>query len=310
MINIFFWLQDDSDFDSDSDESSSDEDEAAGEGKPVLVGRAKWLKKTVVAKKKTFDDEDDGPQEETAEDRAQREAEEERRRKKREQELIDKMNAAAQRSKAEMLDQNMTEEVLTAKVNEIVASRGKKGTNTKEMNRKLEVLAKISQVFGPFKEIPVLMHLISSSFDSNKLIDDYLDLQTWRSSYRYLARIVRILEENKHIVLSVLPNEDMMDSTDDVEGGKKAEEDEAAKKAGKSNLLRVTGSLESFITRLDADYTRSLQQINPHTQVSFCEVLLLAVFCVLCLVYHVLRLHIPLPLFEWHHHRSVHEMGS
>ena len=131
------------------------------------------------------------------------------------------------------------------------------------------VLAKISQVFGPFKEIPVLMHLISSSFDSNKLIDDYLDLQTWRSSYRYLARIVRILEENKHIVLSVLPNEDMMDSTDDVEEGKKAEEDEAAKKAGKSNLLRVTGSLESFITRLDADYTRSLQQINPHTQVSF-----------------------------------------
>ncbi len=268
---IHLYLKDseesDSDFDSDSDDSSSDEDEAAGEGKAVLVGRAKWLKKTVVANKKTFDDE--GPQEETKEDRAKRDAEEERRKKKREQELIDKMNAAALRSKVEMLDQNMTEDMLTAKVNEVVAARGKKGTNSKDVNRKLEVLSKISRVFGPFKEIPILMHLISSSFDSNKLIDNYLDLQTWRSSYRYLARIVKILEEHKHIVLSVSPNEDVMDNDDDVDGTKKAEEDESALRAGKANLLRVTGSLESFISRLDADYTRSLQQINPHTQVIF-----------------------------------------
>ena len=94
--------------------------------------------------------------------------------------------------------------------------------------------------------------------DSNKLIDDYLDLLSWRSSYRYLARIVKILDENRKIVLSVLPNEDMMDAVPEKAGNsdKKAEEDEAAK--NKSNLLRVTGSLESFINRLDADYTRSL----------------------------------------------------
>lgn len=246
----------DSDFDSDSDDSSSDEDEATEEGKPVLHGRAKWLKKTVVTKKKTFDSDDEGPQEESKEDRAKRDAEEEKRRKKREQELIDRMNAAAHRSKADKLDQNMTEEMLAAKVNEIVATRGKKGTNNKDVNRKLEVLAKISRLFGATKEIPVLMHLISSSFDSNKLIDDYLDLQTWRSSYRYLDRIVNVLEEEPDIVLSVLAGEDVMDDDD-------AEEEE------NSNVLRVTGSLESFISRLDADYTRSLQQINPHTQVNF-----------------------------------------
>ena len=261
----------DSDFGSDSDESSSDEEDGdAAEGKPKLVGRAKWLKKTVVTAKKVYDSDDEGPKEASKEDRAKRDAEEERRKKKREQELIDKMNAAALRNKSELIDQDMTEDMLTAKVNEIVASRGKKGTNIKDVNRQLEVLAKISRIFGPFKEIPVLMHLISSSFDSNKLIDDYLDLLSWRSSYRYLARIVKILDENRKIVLSVLPNEDMMDAVPEEGLGnsdKKAEEDEAAKKAGKSNLLRVTGSLESFITRLDADYTRSLQQINPHTQV-------------------------------------------
>lgn len=184
---------------------------------------------------------------------------------------MDKMNAAAARSKAEMLDSNMTEEMLNTKVNEIIASRGKKGTDSKVLNRQLEVLAKISRFFGPHKEIPVLMHLISSTFDVNKLIDDYLDLLNWRSSYRYLARIVRILDENKKLVLALIPQEDTVDIDFDPSILKKkavvVEEEEPAKKANKSNVISVSGSLETFITRLEADYTRSLQQINPHTQV-------------------------------------------
>ena len=86
------------------------------------------------------------------------------------------MNAAAARGKAEMLDTNMTEEALSQKVNEIIASRGKKGTDIRALNRQLEVLSKIARMYGPSREIPVLMHLISSMFDANKLIDDYLDL--------------------------------------------------------------------------------------------------------------------------------------
>ena len=70
----------DSDFGSDSDESSSDEEDGdAAEGKPKLVGRAKWLKKTVVTAKKYPDDE--GPKEASKEDRAKRDAEEEEGRK-------------------------------------------------------------------------------------------------------------------------------------------------------------------------------------------------------------------------------------
>ena len=204
--------------------------------------------------------------------RKAQELKEELNRKKREQEMIDKMNAAAMRSKVELMDANMTEEVLEKKVNELVASRGKKGTDSKTVHRHLEVLSKIARVFGPKTEIPVLMHLISSMFDQNKLIDDYLDLLSWRSCYRYLHRIVRILEANKKLVLSVLPSEDVLDlmvgANAEADIKKKQEEEETRSRTTPTNLLRVCGSLESYITRLEADYTKSLQQINPHTQVT------------------------------------------
>lgn len=238
------------------------------------MGRAKWLKKPDSSgkkadskKKKDEEDEDDeGDEAAVAAKRAALKA-------KREQEMIDRLNAAAVRGKAELMDVNMTVEVLDKKVNELVSSRGKKGTDSKIVHRHLEVLAKIARVFGPEKEIPVLMHLISSMFDQNKLIDDYLDLLSWRSCYRYLYRIMRVLHENKKFVLSVLPNEDVMDLSLGAQAqteafSKKRKDEEDGKLKNKStNLLKVTGSLESYITRLEEDYTRSLQQINPHTQV-------------------------------------------
>lgn len=259
----------DSDFDSDSDESDSESEDGA-DGKPVLVGRAKWLKKVDTSSKKKRGESDDMDQDAIEKKKLQQEARDALNRKKKEQEMIDKLNAANLRAKAELLDANMTEDVLEKKVNELVMSRGKKGTDSKVVISQLEVLSKISRVFGPHREIPVLMHLISAMFDTNKLIDDYLDLLNWRSCYRYLTRIVRILNDRKKLVLSVLPNEDIIDLTSGSlvpDAQKKAEEEESLSKAKSGDLLKVTGSLESFITMLEADYTRALQQINPHTQV-------------------------------------------
>ena len=35
----------------------------------------------------------------------------------------------------------------------------------------------------------------------------------------------------------------------------------------KTGPIKIVGSLESFIVRLEDEYNKSLQQINPHTQV-------------------------------------------
>jgi translation initiation factor 3 subunit C len=168
------------------------------------------------------------------------------------------------------LDENMTEEILEKKVSELITSRGRKGTDPRTVVYQLEVLSKAARYFGPRKEIPVLMHLISSMFDVNRTLDDYMDLRTWRTCRQCLLRIVSILEQHKSLVLSVITSEDI---TDLVMSGKQQtdffKKDAAAEdaKASNPNELKLAGSLENYLIRLEDEYTKSLQQINPHTQV-------------------------------------------
>lgn len=104
----------------------------------------------------------------------------------------------------------------------------------------LAYLTSILSTVGPRKEIPVLMHLISAMFDSQRgkhqlppflystsssflhctydtswmtsdmryhyfffqsVIDDYMDLQQWRTCYRSLFRVTSLLHESKGLIL-------------------------------------------------------------------------------------------------------------
>ena len=46
------------------------------------------------------------------------------------------------------VEENMTEEILDKKINELVASRGRKNTDPREVLRKLEVLSKSARPLG------------------------------------------------------------------------------------------------------------------------------------------------------------------
>jgi translation initiation factor 3 subunit C len=170
------------------------------------------------------------------------------------------------------MEENLTEEVLEKRVGELVASRGRKGTDAKQVLYQLEVMSKMAKFFGPRKEIPVLMHLISAMFDSNRSLDDYMDLRTWRTCRNCMMRIVNLLHSHKQIVLGLVSSEDMTDlvmanhiQSDLMKRG--ADDDESAAAAKKNpNELRIVGSLENYLIRLEDEYTKSLQQINPHTQ--------------------------------------------
>lgn len=169
------------------------------------------------------------------------------------------------------IDKNVTEEMLDKKLKEIIGSRGRKGTNVKETIRSLEVLAKVSRYHGPRKEIPVLMYLIAALFDAHKSIDDYMELQVWRTAYRYFSRILSQLDGNKSIVLGVMDDEEITDIMLGGQPKKGVEEmkDEPVKPIDNgTGPIKIVGSLEAILIRLDEEYTKSLQQINPHTQVN------------------------------------------
>ena len=173
------------------------------------------------------------------------------------------------------LEEYMTEEALDKKLAELVASRGRKGTDSRVLLRQLEMLSKAAKQHGPRKEIPVLMHLISAMFDTHKQIDDYMEIPKWTTCHRCLTRVMTLLEENKDITLGALPTEDVADAlissqTKSVLPRKTGEEDEG-KVSGASSLgfLQVVGNIEVFVARLEDEYTKSLQHINPHTKVGY-----------------------------------------
>ena len=189
----------------------------------------------------------------------------------------DKYSHSEVKQKAKFtLDEKMTTEELEKKVAELVASRGRKGTDIKDMTIKLELMSKIAKKFGSKKEIPILMHLISAMFDANRSIDDYMDIQQWRSCYRCLSRVVTLLAENKSLVLGVITTEELSDFVLASQNGKKETEEVAPVEDKDENVIRVVGTLEAFIVLLEKEYTKSLQQINPHTQVTQSSIIILS----------------------------------
>jgi translation initiation factor 3 subunit C len=245
-------MTDDSDsedslFGGDDSESDSSDDE--GDGRPELKGRKKWeLKKEVVKTKVN------------------------KIKKTVVKPVAGVAVASVAISSSLQMDENMTEEALDRKVNELVSSRGKKSTDPKDVLRKLELLSKVARVFSPKKEIPVLMHVVSTMFGSHRVIDDYMDLSQWRTCYRCLNRIVTLLDENKNIILSLMADEDLSDlilgagsNSDFIKNKEDNGDNSETVKVINKNEVKVVGSLETFLARLEDEYTKSLQQINPHT---------------------------------------------
>lgn len=247
--------EDDSLFGGDSDEDS-DSSESEDEGRVELKGRAKWLKKTT--------------------DTAVQGAKDAKRELKKSvgpkvKEYSSWAPSGPKRSTAFQLEEKMTEEELDRKVAELLASRGKKNTDAREVLRQLEVLTKAARVHGARKEIPVLMHLISAMFDSQRSIDDFMELLQWRTAHRSLARIVGLLDSHRKLVLSTVGSDEVSEVL--VGAHMRAvkeeplEEDGAEASKSDPNRLKVVGSVESFVLRLADEYTKALQQINPHTKV-------------------------------------------
>ena len=182
----------------------------------------------------------------------------------------------ARRTVSSYAEVKLTEEELDKKVGEMMAARGKKNTDPREVLRQLEVLTKAARLHGPRKEIPVLMHLISNMLDSQRSIDDYLEHQQWRTCYRSLYRVVSLMEANKKLSFAAVTAEDAEQA---LSAHLKATTLEETVAPSDPNVLKVVGSIVSFIVRLQDEYTKSLQQINPHTKVQ-------TILCfVLCIAY-------------------------
>ncbi|PWN54170.1 hypothetical protein IE53DRAFT_383254 [Violaceomyces palustris] len=133
----------------------------------------------------------------------------------------------------------------------IMEARGKKSTDRNEQIRKLEELAKVADT--PYKKIRVLLALVAARFDYNSSASAYMPVELWESARREVNQLIQILSADRSYVVK--------EETDDYDD----EVDRQPNQNGEGAVVAVRGSIISFIDRLDDEFTKSLQHIDPHT---------------------------------------------
>ncbi|OBZ68150.1 Eukaryotic translation initiation factor 3 subunit C [Grifola frondosa] len=128
-------------------------------------------------------------------------------------------------------------------------ARGKKNTDRSEQIRILEKLLEVSVT--SYQRIRVLLALVSSRFDYNSSISTHMPIDLWLSAQREVDQLISIvIAEPAYAIQEITEDYDEL-----------AERSPSQEKDG---VVRIRGSVISFVDRLDDEFTKSLQNIDPH----------------------------------------------
>jgi translation initiation factor 3 subunit C len=103
----------------------------------------------------------------------------------------------------------------------------------------------------PYQRIRVLLSLISSRFDYIPASATHMPLDLWQSAQKEVDQLISVVVVDSAYLIQ--------EQTEDYdEWIERKPQDE------KDGVVRVRGSVISFVDRLDDEFTKSLQHIDPH----------------------------------------------
>ncbi|KII92289.1 hypothetical protein PLICRDRAFT_133788 [Plicaturopsis crispa FD-325 SS-3] len=129
-------------------------------------------------------------------------------------------------------------------------ARGKKNTDRAEQIRILEKLLEVAVT--SYQRIRVLLALVSSRFDYNSSVATHMPIDLWLSAQREVDQLISIVAADSSYSIQEV-TEDYDESIE------RHPSDEKEK-----GVVRIRGSIISFVDRLDDEFTKSLQNIDPH----------------------------------------------
>ncbi len=95
------------------------------------------------------------------------------------------------------------------------------------------------------------MALISSRFDYNSSVASHMPIDLWLSAQREIDQLIHVIFND--------PSYSVQETTEDYD-----EFVERSPADEKDGIVRIRGSIISFVDRLDDEFTKSLQNLDPH----------------------------------------------
>ncbi|KAI8896735.1 eukaryotic translation initiation factor 3 subunit 8 N-terminus-domain-containing protein [Globomyces pollinis-pini] len=136
------------------------------------------------------------------------------------------------------------------KFNQVLEARGKKNTDKFSQIETLVLLKKAAKTV--FQKISVLNLLIPTRFDFIPPVSGCMLTEMWKFALEEIKSLYDLLEANSNVTIGAEEDdEETLQSKD--------------KKVSAGVDVQIRGNIYSFVDRLDDEFFKSLQNIDPHT---------------------------------------------